>query len=134
MKKFIQEFKEFAMRGNVLDMAIGVVIATSFGQITNTLINNIIMPLVGLLCGGIDLSKFDIVLKAATETSEAVTLGIGTFLTSVINFLLIAFVVFLFVKAMNAAKKPVEEEPAEPELTNEEKLLTEIRDLLKEKQ
>lgn len=135
MKKFIQEFKEFAMRGNVLDMAIGVVIATAFGQITTTLINNVIMPLVGLLCGGIDLSKWDIVLKAATETSEAVTLGLGTFLTAVINFILIAFVVFVFVKAMNAAKKPKEEEPAlDPEPSNEEKLLMEIRDLLKEKQ
>lgn len=140
MKKFIQEFKEFAMRGNVLDMAIGVVIATAFGQITNTLINNVIMPLIGVLCGGIDLSKWDIVLKEAiveegVELVPAVTLGIGTFLTSIINFLLIAFVVFVFVKAMNAAKKPVEEEPEpDPEPTNEEKLLMEIRDLLKEKQ
>ena len=140
MKKFIQEFKEFAMRGNVLDMAIGVVIATAFGQITNTLINNVIMPLIGVLCGGIDLSKWDIVLKEAVmegevELAPAVTLGLGTFLTAVINFIMIAFVVFLFVKAMNAAKKPKEEEPApDPEPSNEEKLLMEIRDLLKEKQ
>ena len=140
MKKFFSEFKEFAMRGNVLDMAIGVVIATAFGQITSTLINNVIMPLIGLLCGGIDLSKFDIVLREAvmdgeTVVKEAVTLGIGSFLTAVINFILIAFVVFLFVKAMNSAKKKKEEAPApDPEPSNEEKLLAEIRDLLKEKQ
>lgn len=143
MKKFFSEFKEFAMRGNVLDMAIGVVIATAFGQITSTLINNVIMPLIGLLCGGVDLAKLNIVLKEAvmegeTVVSEAVVLGLGTFITAVINFILIAFVVFLFVKAMNKAKKP-KEEPApepepEPEPSNEEKLLTEIRDLLKDKQ
>ena len=140
MKKFFSEFKEFAMRGNVLDMAIGVVIATAFGQITSTLINNVIMPLIGLLCGGIDLSKLDIVLREAvmdgeTVVKEAVTLGIGSFLTAVINFILIAFVVFLFVKAMNSAKKKKEAAPApDPEPSNEEKLLAEIRDLLKEKQ
>ena len=140
MKKFFSEFKEFAMRGNVLDMAIGVVIATAFGQITSTLINNVIMPLIGLLCGGIDLSKLDIVLREAvmdgeTVVKEAVTLGLGSFLTAVINFILIAFVVFLFVKAMNSAKKKKEEAPApDPEPSNEEKLLAEIRDLLKEKQ
>ena len=140
MKKFFSEFKEFAMRGNVLDMAIGVVIATAFGQITSTLINNVIMPLIGLLCGGIDLSKLDIVLREAvmdgeTVVKEAVTLGLGSFLTAVINFILIAFVVFLFVKAMNSAKKKKEEAPApDPEPSNEEKLLAEIRDLLKVKQ
>ena len=140
MKMFFSEFKEFAMRGNVLDMAIGVVIATAFGQITSTLINNVIMPLIGLLCGGIDLSKLDIVLREAvmdgeTVVKEAVTLGLGSFLTAVINFILIAFVVFLFVKAMNSAKKKKEEAPApDPEPSNEEKLLAEIRDLLKEKQ
>ena len=140
MKKFFSEFKEFAMRGNVLDMAIGVVIATAFGQITSTLINNVIMPLIGLLCGGIDLSKLDIVLREAvmdgeTVVKEAVTLGLGSFLTAVINFILIAFVVLLFVKAMNSAKKKKEAAPApDPEPSNEEKLLAEIRDLLKEKQ
>ena len=129
MKKFFHEFKEFAMRGNVLDMAIGVILATAFGQITSTLINNVLMPLIGWAFGGIDLSTLDIVLR------EAVTLGLGTFLTAIINFILIAFVVFVFIKAMNAAKKPKEEEaPAAPEPTKEELLLTEIRDLLKEKQ
>ena len=144
-KGFFGEFKEFIMRGNVLDMAIGVIIATAFGAITNSLINNILMPLIGLLFGGIDLAKWDIVLKAAETDAagevvkEAVVLGIGTFLTAIINFILIAFVVFLIVKAMNKIndlkKKEEAEEEAEeePEPSAEEKLLTEIRDLLKDK-
>ena len=134
----VKEFKEFIMRGNVLDMAIGVVIATAFGAITTSLIQNIIMPVIGLLFGGIDLAKWDIVLKAATEDKEAVVLGIGTFLTAIINFILIALVVFAIVKAKNKIKdlKKKEEEaaPAEPPApSNEEVLLTEIRDLLKNK-
>ena len=134
----VKEFKEFIMRGNVLDMAIGVIIATAFGAITTSLIQNIIMPVIGLLFGGIDLAKWDIVLKAATEDKEAVVLGIGTFLTAIINFILIALVVFAIVKAMNKIKdlKKKEEEaaPAEPPApSNEEVLLTEIRDLLKNK-
>ena len=144
-KGFFGEFKEFIMRGNVLDMAIGVIIATAFGAITNSLINNILMPVIGLLFGGIDLSKWDIVLKAAEldaageVAKEAVVLGIGTFITAIINFILIAFVVFLIVKAMNKVnemRKKEEEavEEAPPEPSAEEKLLTEIRDLLKDKQ
>ena len=140
-KGFFGEFKEFIMRGNVLDMAIGVIIATAFGAITTSLINNILMPLIGLLFGGIDLAKWNIVLKEAVMNgdevvSEAVVLGIGTFITAIINFILIAFVVFLIVKAMNKInelKKKEEEAPAEepaPEPTKEEVLLTEIRDLL----
>ena len=141
-KGFFGEFKEFMMRGNVLDMAIGVIIATAFGAITSSLINNILMPLIGMLFGGIDLAKWDIVLKPAVVdaagevTSEAVVLGLGTFITAIINFILIAFVVFLIVKAMNKIndlKKKEEEAPAEepaPEPTKEEVLLTEIRDLL----
>ena len=134
----VKEFKEFIMRGNVLDMAIGVVIATAFGAITTSLIQNIIMPVIGLLFGGIDLAKWDIVLKAATEDKEAVVLGIGTFLTAIINFILIALVIFAIVKAMNKIqsmkKKEEEAAPEEPPApSNEEVLLTEIRDLLKEK-
>ncbi len=141
-KGFFGEFKEFIMRGNVLDMAIGVIIATAFGAITTSLINNILMPLIGMLFGGIDLTKWNIVLKEAVMNgdevvSEAVVLGIGTFITAIINFILIAFVVFLIVKAMNKIndmkKKKEEEAPAEepePEPSKEEVLLTEIRDLL----
>ena len=145
MKKFLKEFKEFAMRGNVLDMAIGVVIGGAFGKITTSLVNDVFMPLVGLLIGGIDLSKLNVMLKPAVVdaagevTKEAVTLGVGTFLVTILDFILVAFCIFLMIKAINTfraklAKKeeaaPAPEEPAGP--TSEE-LLTEIRDLLKNK-
>jgi len=144
-KGLIAEFKEFIMRGNVMDMAIGVVIATAFGAITTSLINNIIMPLIGLAFGGIDLSKWDILLspevvdEAGEVVKEASYLGIGTIITAIINFILIALVIFLVVKGINKLnerrKKDEEEEeeeaPAEP--SAEEVLLTEIRDLLKDK-
>lgn len=138
MKKFFLEFKEFAMRGNVLDMAVGVILGGAFGKITTSLVNDVFMPLIGLLIGGVDLGKLNIVLKAATENTEAVTLGIGTFLSTIIDFVLVAFVIFLMVKTINQLHKlgkkdeePQEEE--EPAPTSEE-LLTEIRDLLKEQQ
>ena len=143
MKKFLSEFKEFALRGNVLDMAIGVVIGGAFGKITTSLVNDVIMPLVGMLIGGIDLSQLDIVLKPAVMNGDevvtaAVTLGIGTFLTTIIDFILVAFVIFLVVKAINKlhalGKKDEEPEPEEPETPTAEELLTEIRDLLKEQQ
>ncbi len=145
MKKgLLGEFKEFIMRGNVMDMAIGVVIATAFGAITTSLINNIIMPLIGLAFGGIDLSKWDILLspevvdEAGEVVKEASYLGIGTFITAIINFLLIALVIFLVVKAINKIserrkKEEEEEEEAPAEPSAEEVLLTEIRDLLKDK-
>lgn len=146
MKKFLNEFKDFAMRGNVIDMAIGVVIGGAFGKITTSLVDNIIMPLIGLLTGGIDLTKWDIVLKPAvtemvdgvmTETTPAVMLGIGTLLSVIINFIIIAFVIFLVVKFLNRLRKKEEpaEEPAaeEPAAPTSEELLTEIRDLLKER-
>ena len=139
MKKFFNEFKEFITRGNVLDMAIGVIIATAFGKITTSLVGDVFMPLIGYLIGGIDLSALNITLSPAVldEAGEVVVIGIGTFLTTVIDFILVAFVVFLVVKAFNTAKKklekPAEPEtpPEEPEPTKEELLLTEIRDLLK---
>ena len=145
MKKFFAEFKEFISRGNVLDMAIGVIIATAFGKITASLVSDVLMPFIGWLIGGVDLSALNITLKPAVldaageVVTEPVVMGIGTFLSTVIDFLLVAFVVFLIVKAFNTAKKKLEkpsapEEPAAPpEPSNEEKLLIEIRDLLKEK-
>lgn len=149
MKKngIIKEFKEFLMRGNVVDMAVGVIIASAFGKITTSLVNDVAMPAIGMLIGGIDLSKLNIVLKeavldeAGAEISAAVTLGIGTFITTIIDFILVALCVFVFIKVIakmqNLRKKEdepaVEETPAEPELTKEELLLTEIRDLLKDK-
>ena len=114
MKKFLSEFKEFALRGNVLDMAIGVVIGGAFGKITTSLVNDVIMPLVGLLIGGIDLGQLDIVLKPAVMNGDevvtaAVTLGIGTFLTTIIDFILVALVIFLMIKAINRFHNDTEE-------------------------
>ena len=144
MKKFFNEFKEFAVRGNVMDMAVGVVIGTAFGKITTSLVNDVFMPLIGLLVGGIDLGQLNIVLKpeVVDETgavvTAAVTLGLGAFLSTVIDFILMAFVIFLMVKAINRlhklGKKHEEEEPEEEPAPTSEELLTEIRDLLKEQQ
>ena len=145
MKKFLNEFKAFAMRGNVFDMAIGVVLATAFGKITNSLVGDVFMPLIGYFFGGTDLSKLNIVLapevldEAGEVVTAAVTLGIGTFFTAIIDFVIIAFCIFLLVKAMNKAaemaKKKEEEAPAEEEPAGptQEELLAEIRDLLKNK-
>ena len=141
MKKLFAEFKTFIARGNVMDMAIGVILATAFGKITTSLVSDVLMPLIGAIFGGVDLGKLNIVLKAAEMNGEevvkeAVVLGIGTLLTTIIDFIIVGFIVFLIVKAMNAAKakleKPKEEEPKkDPEPSKEEVLLTEIRDLLK---
>ena len=139
MKKFMHEFKEFAMRGNVLDMAVGVILGGAFGKITTSLVNDVFMPLIGTLIGGVDLGKLNIVLKDAVMNGEevvapAVTLGIGTFLTTVIDFILVAFVIFLMIKTINRFHKKKEEDPRpeEPKGRTTEELLTEIRDLLKE--
>ena len=145
MKKFFAEFKTFAMRGNVLDMAIGVVIGAAFGKITTSLVNDVFMPLIGLIIGGVDLGQLNIVLKpeildeAGNVTQAAVTLGIGNLLAVILDFIIVAFVMFLLVKGMNklaSLKKKEEEAPApeEPPKPTSEELLTEIRDLLKEQQ
>ena len=135
MKKFLKEFKEFASRGNVFDMAVGVILATAFGKITATLINDVLMPFIGWIFGGVDLSMLNIALRKATDTAPAVTIGIGTFLSAIINFILVAFVVFLLVKAMNKAmslRAKKEESVDAPKAPTQEELLMEIRDLLKE--
>ena len=149
-KGLIAEFKEFIMRGNVLDMAVGVIIATAFGAITSTLINNVLMPLIGWIFGGIDLATLNITLKEAVvdaegvETAPAVVIGIGTFISAIINFLIVALIVFCIVKAFNRVrnlkKKEEEEAPAEEpapaEPTVEEKTLetlNEIKSLLEKK-
>ena len=135
MKKFLSEFKEFALRGNVLDMAIGVVIGGAFGKITTSLVNDIIMPLISMLTGGIDFSSWKWVLKAAEGDAAEVAVNFGSFVAVVLDFIIIAFAVFCMVKAINKFHKKKEEAPAAPpEPSAEEKLLTEIRDLLKEKQ
>lgn len=147
-KGFFAEFKEFISRGNVLDMAVGVIIATAFGKITTSLVNDVFMPLIGWFIGEIDLSTLNITLSPeklaedGTVAKEAVVIGIGTFVSAVIDFVLVALVVFIMIKAFNAAKDKAEslkkkeeeaaaaEEPA-PEPSEEVKLLSEIRDLLK---
>ena len=144
MKKFIAEFKEFAMKGNVVDMAIGVVIGAAFGKITTSLVNDVIMPLISRITGGVDFSAWKWVLKAAevdktgAETAAEIAVNYGSFIAVVLDFLIIALVLFMVVKAINKlrtiGKKP--EEPAEEEepAPTSEELLTEIRDLLKDKQ
>ena len=139
MKKFFAEFKTFAIRGNVMDMAIGVVIGAAFGKITTSIVNDIIMPLIGLVTGGIDLTQWNILLNSAAVEAGAdpVTLGIGNLLAVILDFIIVAFAMFLLVKAMNklASLKKIEEEAPDddPKPTSEE-LLTEIRDLLKAQQ
>ncbi len=128
----VKEFKDFAMRGNVVDMAIGIVLGAAFGKIVSTFVSSVLMPPIGLLLGGQDFSQYMIVLKEATEEAEAVAISYGTFLNTVIDFVIIAFAIFLVVKGMNKMKKKEEEKPAPPpEPSKEELLLTEIRDALK---
>ena len=132
----LKEFKEFAVKGNAIDMAVGVIIGGAFGKIVTSIVNDLIMPLVGSLLGNVKFSELAIVLKEATETTEGITLNYGNFIQTVVDFLIIAFCVFLFVKMIVSMKRKKKEEekpaPAEPQPTAEEKLLTEIRDLLKE--
>jgi large conductance mechanosensitive channel len=128
----VKEFKEFAMRGNVVDMAIGIVLGAAFGKIVSTFVSSVLMPPIGLLLGGVDFNQLMIILKEATEETEAVAISYGAFLNTVIDFIIIAFAIFLVVKAMNNMKKKEEEKPAPPpEPSKEEVLLTEIRDALK---
>lgn len=137
---FIQDFKAFALKGNVVDMAVGVIIGGAFGKIVTSIVNNIIMPPIGVLTGGMDFTDLKLVIKDAVKegdqvVSEAVTLNYGQFVQDVVDFLIIAFCIFLMVKGIAALSRKKEEKPAEPapapEPSAEEKLLTEIRDLLK---
>ncbi|MFU2078085.1 large-conductance mechanosensitive channel protein MscL [Avibacterium endocarditidis] len=129
---FMKEFREFAMRGNVVDMAVGVVIGGAFGKIVSSLVADVIMPVLGLFTGGVDFKDLHIVLKQAVGETPAVTLNYGLFVQNIVDFVIIAFAIFLVIKGINKMKKPVEDAPAAPaEPSNEEKLLTEIRDLLK---
>ena len=140
---FIQDFKAFALKGNVVDMAVGVIIGGAFGKIVTSVVNNIIMPPIGVLTGGVDFTDLKVTLKEAVMdgenvVSEAVTLNYGQFVHDVVDFLIIAFCIFLMIKGIAALtrKKKAEDDAApapEPEPSAEEKLLTEIRDLLKNK-
>ncbi|MFZ7174186.1 large-conductance mechanosensitive channel protein MscL [[Pasteurella] aerogenes] len=126
---FIKEFREFAMRGNVVDMAVGVIIGGAFGKIVSSLVGDVIMPVLGILTGGVDFKDLKIVLQEAVGETPAVSLNYGVFIQNIFDFVIIAFAIFMMIKALNKLKKPAEEAPTEP--SNEEKLLTEIRDLLK---
>lgn len=147
MKKLAKEFKEFIMRGNVLDMAVGVIIATAFGKITTALVSNVITPLIAYIFNSPNTDALNITLRAAEldeageVVKEAIVLGFGTFIGAIIDFIIIALIIFAIVKAFNKAhqlaearkKKEEAAEEAPPEPTEEQKLLAEIRDLLKEK-
>ncbi len=137
----IKEFKDFAMRGNVLDMAVGVIIGGAFGKIVSSVVSDIVMPPIGLLVGGVNFTELKLTLKdavidAAGNAIPAVTLNYGSFFQTVFDFLIVAFSIFLLIKAVNSLHKknePIPETPAPPAPTKEEVLLTEIRDLLKRK-
>ena len=149
MKKFFEEFKTFAMRGNVIDMAVGVVIGGAFGKITTSIVNDIIMPFISIITGGVDFSQWKWVLKEAVtevgadgalvETAAEVSVKFGNTIAVILDFIIIAFAVFCMVKALNNLHKKKEEpapEPApepEPPAPTSEELLAEIRDLLKNK-
>ena len=138
---FIKEFKEFAMKGNVMDMAVGVIIGGAFGKIVTSLVNDVIMPLVSLATGGIDFTNLfvnlsdDVKYKTLAEAQEAgaSVFAYGTFIQNIIDFIIIAFCIFLMIKAMNKMKKKEEPAPEAPKGPTQEELLTEIRDLLKTK-
>jgi large conductance mechanosensitive channel len=128
---FMKEFKEFAVKGNAMDMAVGVIIGTAFGKIVASLVADVVMPPIGVIVGGVDFTNLVITLKAAAEGSPAVVLSYGKFIQTVVDFTIIAFAIFLLVKGINAMKKPDPKAPEAP--PRQEVLLTEIRDLLKEK-
>jgi large conductance mechanosensitive channel len=136
----IKEFKQFAMRGNVVDMAVGIIIGGAFGKIVSSIVNDVIMPPIGLLVGGVNFTELKLTIKEASVDAagvavNAVTINYGNFIQVIIDFLIIAFAIFMVIKAMNSMKKKEEAAPAPPPAppvpTKEQELLTEIRDLLK---
>jgi large conductance mechanosensitive channel len=142
-----KEFKEFAMKGNVVDMAVGIIIGAAFGAIVNSLVTDIVTPIIGVITGGLDFSSRYLLLKdgtppapyatvAAAKAAGAVTVNIGSFISLVLNFLIVAFVLFMIIKMMNQMrrKEPAPAPAAVPALTTDQRLLTEIRDLLKTEQ
>ncbi len=130
--KILDEFKQFAVKGNMVDMAVGIIIGAAFGKIVSSLVNDVIMPPIGLLLGGVNFTDLKVVMKAATEVNPAVTWNYGSFIQVAIDFLIVAFVIFMLIKGINAMKKKEEAAPAAPPApTKDQVLLTEIRDLLK---
>ncbi len=136
MSNFLKEFKEFAMKGNVVDMAVGVIIGAAFGKIVTSLVNDIIMPVIGVLTGGVNFSDKAWVIKEAvmngTEViTPAVSVTWGSFIQTIIDFLIVAFCIFVAIKFVNKLKRPEEEAPAAPAGPTQEELLTDIRDILR---
>lgn len=132
---FAKEFKEFAMRGNVVDMAVGIIIGASFGKIVSSFVDGIVMPPLGLLIGGVDFSDLAVTLKEAQGDAEAVMLNYGAFIQTVVDFTIVALAIFLAIKVMNSLKRKEEEKPAAPATPpRQEVLLEEIRDLLAKQQ
>lgn len=130
--KFFDEFKKFAIKGNVIDLAVGIIIGAAFGKIVSSFVSDVIMPPIGLILGGIDFSNFAIILKEAEGNNPAVLLKYGLFINTIIDFVIIAFAIFMVIKGINSLKAKEQEKPAVPaEPPAEVKLLTEIRDLLK---
>jgi large conductance mechanosensitive channel len=135
----VKEFKSFAMKGNVVDMAVGIIIGAAFGKIVTSLVSDVIMPPLGVLIGGVDFTDLTVTLKAAGidqagNAIKAVTLNYGNFIQTLFDFIIVAFAIFLMIKAMNRIKTKAEEKPTLPaEPSKEEVLLSEIRDLLKKK-
>ncbi|MEG7502540.1 large-conductance mechanosensitive channel protein MscL [Providencia stuartii] len=130
---FLKEFREFAMKGNVVDMAVGIIIGAACGKIVSSLVADVIMPPLGLLIGGVDFKQFSVVLRAAEGDIPAVVLNYGMFIQTVFDFVIVAFAIFMAIKVMNKVRREKEAEPeAPPAPSKEEVLLSEIRDLLKE--
>jgi len=128
----LKEFKEFAVKGNVVDMAVGIIIGAAFGKIVSSFVADVIMPPIGVLVGGVDFSSLALTIKEAVEETPAVVISYGKFIQTVIDFIIIAFAIFMAIKAMNSLKRKEEEAPAAPPAPPaQEVLLTEIRDLLK---
>lgn len=137
--KIIQEFKEFAIKGNVVDMAVGIIIGAAFGKIVTSLVNDVIMPPIGMIIGGVNFTGLRLVLKSASVDAAGaavpeVAINYGAFIQVLFDFIIVAFCIFMMIKGLNSLKKKKEETPAAPaDPTKEEVLLTEIRDLLKNK-
>ncbi|MTC78732.1 large-conductance mechanosensitive channel protein MscL [Providencia sp. wls1916] len=131
---FLKEFREFAMKGNVVDMAVGIIIGAAFGKIVSSLVADVIMPPLGLIIGGVDFKQFSLVLREAEGSVPAVVMNYGMFIQTVFDFVIVAFAIFMAIKVMNKVRREKEEAgPAEPAApSTEEVLLSEIRDLLKE--
>ena len=130
---FFKEFKDFALRGNVVDMAVGIIIGVAFGKIVSSLVADVVMPPIGMMIGGVDFANLTVTLKAATDTTAAVTLNYGKFIQTVFDFLIVALAIFMAIRMMNSFRRKEEKTAPAPTPPAQEVLLSEIRDLLKQR-